>query len=72
MVEWTQQGFAVIADSNMGGPPLVASFRPSEAMAQADLKRNQVSGMEGTIMAKVLASLRVVPATMIFDDGKPD
>lgn len=71
MAEWTQEGFAVIADSNMGGP-LVASFRPARSLAEADLKRNQVPGMEGTVMEKVLATLRIVPATLTFDDGNPE
>lgn len=72
MAEWTQEGWAVIADSNMGGP-MVASFHPGRAMAEASLKRNQVDPDEykGTAMEQILRSLRIVPATLTLDDGNP-
>ena len=72
MTEWTQAGFAVIADSNMGGPT-VASFHPDRAMAEASLRRNTLDPKEwrGTTMERVFGTLRIVPATMTFDDGRP-
>lgn len=73
MTEWTQSGWVVVADSALGGP-MVASFHPGRAMAEASLARNTVDPKEwrGTVMEKAMSTLRILPATLTFDDGKPD
>lgn len=72
MAEWTQPGFAVIADGHEG-LPMVASFRPGRFMAERDLEKNRLpEGVGSPSLEKMALTLRIVPATLTFDDGNAE
>lgn len=72
MAEWTQEGFAVIAKSQLGGP-VVLGFHPGREHAdrQVQESRDRAAGFSGTVLERAMSSVRVVEAVLTFSDAEP-
>lgn len=64
---WRQEGFAVVTDSALG-PPLVLAFHTTRWEADAELEKTRklLANADGTLLQRAAVNARVVPASLSF------